>query len=192
MIMQKIQKVAETFSGYTFRDGIQSSDAGELKVIQAKNIEELTDLKVLISVERFPNDEKYFLRNKDILIISKGMTNTVNMLNLDSNDKFVIASAAFIIIRANKDIVDPSFLTWYLQLPETQELLKSFQRISTVPNLSIKAILDLNIPILPMEKQQKLGQLHQLHQKRKHIHSILEKKRSTLIDMQLLNILKDE
>lgn len=190
--MQKIQKVAETFSGYTFRDGIQSSDAGELKVIQAKNIEELTDLKVLISVERFPNDEKYFLRNKDILIISKGMTNTVNMINLDSNDKFVIASAAFIIIRANKDIVDPSFLTWYLQLPETQELLKSFQRISTVPNLSIKAILDLNIPILPMEKQQKLGQLHQLHQKRKHIHSILEKKRSTLIDMQLLNILKDE
>lgn len=189
MIMQKIQELAITFSGYTFRDGIQASELGKLKLIQSKNIEELADLSTLTVLEEFSNYEKYLLQDKDILIISKGNNNAVNMLSLTQEGQLIIATAAFIIIRVNKDMIDPGFLTWYLQLEETQEILKSYQRTSTVPNLSIKAILDLKVPLLNMEKQRKLGQLHQLHQKRKQLSVNLEKKRSKLIDLQLSNII---
>ena len=64
-----------------------------------------------------------------------------------------------VLIRPNKNIVDPDFLTYYLLSPYLQHLLLVSSNGATVSHLNMSAIRDLEIALPPLGMQRKIGKV---------------------------------
>ena len=187
--MNKLSNISYIFSGCTFREAIEPQKKGELNLIQPKNINVISSA---ILIEKFPNYEKYLLNHQDILVITKGNNNSVTLLNLPESDKLFICTAAFTVIRVKNTLIDPAFLAWYLQHQQVQSELKSLQKTSTVPNLSIRELQNLDIPTISFEKQASIGELFKLESERIDILRCLSLKRKSLLDTELMELVNEK
>ncbi|MFC0515364.1 restriction endonuclease subunit S [Mucilaginibacter angelicae] len=184
--MQKLNQVSSILSGYTFRDSLDYMEDGPIHVIQPKNLKLISDAPC---IDLFQNYEKYLLSDGDILITIKGSANTVTQLTLPDKTKYV-CSAAFAVIRPSGLKTCSTFLSWYLQCETAQETLRAMQKGTTVQNLSLKDLQNLPIPSLPLHIQQTIGELANLEQQRISILQDLASKRKTLLDHELMKLVK--
>jgi restriction endonuclease S subunit len=185
--MQILNQISSIFSGYTFRESLEYQEDGIIHVIQPKHLKSVWNAS---RIDLFQNYEKYLLNDGDILITIKGSTNTVTQLTLLGDIKYV-CTAAFAIIRPNKLKTSSTFLSWYLQCEIAQEALRAMQKGTTVQNLSLKDLQNLPIPSLPLNIQQTIGELAGLEQKRVSMLQDLASKRKTLLDHELMELVKE-
>ncbi len=146
----KLKEVAEVFRGKSvMKDDIQPGKVGVLNISNMEDGEILLDsLDTIQEEER--KIKRYQLMNDDVVLTCRGTVNKVAVF--PETEQVVIASANIIAIRLNPSIL-PAYLKIFLESPVGQMLIKSFQRGTTVMNINPGDLSEMEIPLLPLDKQ---------------------------------------
>lgn len=149
------------------------------------------DRTVPPSLRRDERLRKHLLQTDDILFAAKGLNNFAVVY--DDSMGPAVASSSFIVIRLDRSIrkeLDPRYLAWYLgHAPEVKLFHK--QLGTTIPSISISAISELEIGVIPMERQQLILQIQNLRYRERQLSGLLEEKKDYLINHQLLKAAND-
>lgn len=122
------------------------------------NISNITDMGIDYDRLDFIDEEerniaKYALMNDDVLVTARGTT--IKIAVFKEQDYICIPSANINVIRP-KNSLNGTYLKLFLESPVGMKLLKSLQRGETVTNINFKDMCELEVPLLPMEEQEKI------------------------------------
>jgi type I restriction enzyme S subunit len=128
--------------------------------------------------------KNHLLKDGDILVARTGATVGKSFLY---KDKLGAACFAGYLIRAriNKNIVDPEFVSWYLQSDQYWKYISSSQIQATLQNVSAEKYGDMEIAI-PSKKQDRLSIVNFLDHETAKIDTLIEKQQ------QLIQLLKEK
>lgn len=164
---------------------------GDVYYIQAKHFNNNGDFDFSVKpdLKLEGKIEKHLLKTGDILLVAKGNNNfAVQYRGLIQK---AVASSIFIVIRlTDQDTILPDYLTWYLNHPQSQLLLKEFSKGSGIPSIAINVLGELEFNLPPLKKQKTIIELYRLRKKEKEITFRLETLRDNYIQQQLLNSIK--
>jgi hypothetical protein len=150
---KKLKEIADIFRGKSIMK--KDLKPGEIYVLNISNIENgqilYHDLDTIDEEER--KIKRYELIENDLLITCRGTINKVAVYK--EAGKLVIASANIITVRFKGDILS-EYVKIFLESPVGTTIIKSFQRGSTVMNINPGDIGELEIPVLPLEKQKQI------------------------------------
>src|ERR1700720_4127346 len=146
--------IADSFSGFTLRNGIKVLDKGPIAILQPKDIQdEVLTISQYIDIDDWAA-KNHLLKKGDLLLANKGIKFATFIFN-DEHPR-CIASASFFVIRTYREKCLPEFLQWYLQQPEAKEYLLSRSITTTIPSLSKAALGNFEIVIPTLEIQKKI------------------------------------
>ena len=131
------------------------SDSGNVAVI---NISNITDTGIdYKSLDMFEDEERkvsrYILEDGDVLVTARGTT--VKIAVFEKQPMICIPSANINVIRP-KDMLRGAYLKLFLESPVGIKMLQSLQRGTVVVNINYKDIIELEVPVLPIEAQDAL------------------------------------
>ena len=72
-----------------------------------------------------------------------------------------MANGNLYIIRLKTDIVDPYFVAAFLSSEDGREVLERYVVGTTIPNLPLRNLKEIQIPVLPMERQKAIAARYQ-------------------------------
>ena len=133
-------------------------------------------------------DQNHILQDGDVLFISKGFRYFAWCYRTVFGP--AVASAIFFVIRPHKSKIIPEYLTSFFNIPKSQEYFKQFGAGSSIPSIRKTELGSVQIPILPLEHQEKIVRLNQLHIKEMELTSALLKSQEDLYQSIVTNILK--
>lgn len=120
-------------------------------------------------LEKFNFDkmnEKYLLKKDDILFKAKSGDNTAALIDCELDN--TVAAAQYIIIRVkDKEELDPGYLAMYLNSEYAQDYFKKHSEGTALSIVKIKSLEDLEIKIIPIEKQKELAKIYKLMKEEK-------------------------
>lgn len=149
----KLKEVAEIFRGKSImKDCLQPGKIGVLNISNIEDGEILLDAIDTIQEEE-RKVKRYQLLKDDIVLTCRGTVNKVALF--PETERLVIASANIIAIRLDRRVL-PGYLKIFFESPVGQLLIKSFQRGTTVMNINPGDLGELEIPLIPMEKQMQI------------------------------------
>lgn len=189
--LKSIVSYSGLFSGYSFRGKITPAKQGDLRVIQLKDVENdyTTIGNDCIFVNKDQVKGKYYLKDGDILFISKGANNYAIPFYADDNYPSV-ASSAFFIVRLDETKANANFVAWYINQSKVQQYLES-QAMGTYTTSINRETIE-NIPILlpPISQQKKIANIAALAAKEQNLYNQLLEEKNRLIRTQLLTSIK--
>lgn len=149
-----IGEIAEIQIGYQAKGRIVPEPASRFRILQLKDFEGgrlATDLDQLTPMTPERNPDSYRVDESDVLFACRGPHNFAFHITMPL--EWVLATNAFYILRPNRDIILPEYLTWWLNLGTTQDVLSSLRTISTMPLVPKSALSELEIQLPPMDVQ---------------------------------------
>lgn len=189
--LKSIVSYSGLFSGYSFRGKITPAKQGDLRVIQLKDVENdyTTIGNDCIFVNKNQVKGKYYLKDGDILFISKGANNYAIPFYAEDNYPSV-ASSAFFIVRLDETKANANFVAWYINQSKVQQYLES-QAMGTYTTSINRETIE-NIPILlpPISQQKKIANIAALAAKEQNLYNQLLEEKNRLIRTQLLTSIK--
>jgi restriction endonuclease S subunit len=159
-----------------------------VRVIQLKDFENYyTSLgNECFKIDGFKIKEKYYLKHKDILFISKG-TNNFALTFKPHDDVPTIASSALFVIRVDEKKAVSEYVAWYVNQSKAQRYLKWNETGTYVPSISKSTVEQMPIALPSLEKQRRIAQIAQLNTKEQKLHSKIKELKNNLVQNQLLN-----
>ena len=167
-----MSSIGEVISGYTFRGAIAHDDKGNYSVVQAKNINKdgtvsYEDL-IRTSIEKMRS--KGLVENGDVLLSNRGTFRSAIFRSSKTNN---IAASSLYILRITTGKVLPEYLMVFLNSPVGQKLLQSLNTGTIIKTIPRQNLLNLEIPVPSVEKQQQAVTIYQNYHSRV---SLYEKK----------------
>lgn len=165
----KLSEIAELFRGKSIPKS--KIKPGEVHVL---NISDISEGEIvwehLDTIDETPRKVKrYELEKGDVVITCRGTMIKVALVR--ELPYFTIASSNLIVIRIEDQDVDSEYVKIFLESPVGMELVRSFQRGSTVMNIHPDDLGELKLPLPSLKRQQNLvkkyRQEHQLFQEAK-------------------------
>lgn len=150
---KKLKDLAEIFRGKS----ILKKDAmvGDIAVLNISNIEDgeinYDDLETIREEKR--KIKRYELFQGDVVLSCRGTA--MKTAVFDKQEQIVIASSNIIVIRPGKEILG-EYIKIFFDTPVGNMMIKSFQRGSTVMNINHTDIMEMEVPLLPLEKQEEM------------------------------------
>jgi len=108
-----------------------------------------------------------FLQSNEILFNAKG--NRFFAYLFQNEYENAIASAVFLVLTIVDENINPTYLTWYLNHPETLKIFNSKKTSQTIPSITKQELGELEIIIPKLSTQEKIVQLDQLKKQRTQI-----------------------
>lgn len=96
--------------------------------------------------------EKYCVHDGDVLISKNGAPFKVAVAEIPSGRK-VLANGNLYIVRVDREKIDPNYLAAFLSSPSGRELLAREAVGTTIPNVPIKALSGLTVPLEGKDRQ---------------------------------------
>jgi len=163
--------IARILTGYTFRTRIEDTPDGQFRVVQGKDIladcsldaENLTRIHL---PERSRPDPEKWVKPGDILLMTRGDHNYA--VFIDTPLPPTVTQNSFCTLRAHDEAtLLPDYLATILNQPAFQARLKSLRSGSSIPNITLGALKDLEIPLPLLPIQQEIVNLSRLiHQEK--------------------------
>lgn len=165
------------------------TDKGEVVYLQSKHFNENGELQSELHPDLLAVDisEKHFLRGGDVLFAAKGTKNFAAVY--ESQNPTAVASTSFFILRVISKEILPNYLSWFLNHPETQKMIKDNARGTAIPSIRKTVLEDIEISIPSIEKQRSIIQLSILMRKEIELRMSIIKQRKQLIEQEIINIL---
>lgn len=163
---------------------------GEIVYLQAKHFDENGELAETLYPDLNAESKinKHLLRKGDVLFAAKG---TKNFAAWYENEEMpAVASTSFFVIRLNDKNVLPGYLTWFLNHPRTQTILKGQARGSSIASISKAVLSELEIPMPNIKKQELILRVFKLRNKEKNLKQQIEMLRESEIQQILINAIK--
>jgi restriction endonuclease S subunit len=155
----KLKDLAEVFRGKSILK--KDTSLGNISVLNISNIEngeiDYRDMDTIDEEER--KVKRYELMTDDVVISCRGTA--IKSAVFAKQDKIIIASANLIVIRP-KEKVKGEFIKIFFESPIGLAIIKSFQRGTTIMNINYSDIMEMEIPLLPFDKQQEIIKQYQI------------------------------
>ena len=177
-----LKELATIHSGYSLRNPFEEFSYPNVEWVQPSHVTAQNFFHLpRITVKLAKNIT--VLQTGDVLLTSR--VNFKAALISEETSVPTLASVGIWIIRPNKKYLHPGFLTLWLNSGEGQKALQGLgSEFTTIKFIRKEDLEGLNIPVPPMDKQEKLANLYTCYIKQK----ILLEKRLDL-QQQLLNSL---
>lgn len=177
----KIKDIADIHTGYPFRSKIEHDPKGDFRVIQISDVKDGRTLNPddLISLDTDRDPRDYFVSKDDVLFLTRGQKLFATAITEPLDHTIVVSY--FVIVRPDTDRVDPRFLAWTMNQEPFQEALSPFIRGSHMPMVSRKDVAQMPITLPPLETQQTIVELDQLHQREQSLLQQIQHRRHELI-----------
>lgn len=158
MTSYKLSEIANIVTGYTFRSALVPDVNGNYQVIQAKDIgagfvfedENLTK----IMADKLP--ENSMVQNGDVVLSSRGRYRAA-VVKVKAP---TIASSSVFVLRVNKKIVSPEYLSIFLNSPSGQSQLEKLSSGNYIKSIPKSNLGNLVIDVPSTEKQTKVSRLY--------------------------------
>jgi restriction endonuclease S subunit len=188
--VKHLSTIASLEQGHLFRKGISNLPMGYIHLIQPSNIDPVNGVidEQLHMVRNIDVKESAILKKNDIIIKTK--TNKPIAVMIYSSDNQFAVTNHFIIIRITDDSILPEYLTWFLNTRKTQEYFSRLIVGTNVPFLKKTALSDLEVPIPPKEKQERIAMLDRLRIKEEMLEKQILNLKKNLIEKIFINQLK--
>jgi Type I restriction modification DNA specificity domain len=187
-----MQKSLQELASITTGVYQKASPSGDTFYLQGKHFDEQGKLRedVFLTPE-LQMDRKlkhHLLEDSDILLMAKGESNRACLF--ESHTGNAVASSIFIIIRLKSRELSPKFLQWYLNTPQTQNILAGQSRGTHTLSLSKGVLESLEVPVPTLEVQHKILVVHELWQREKMLQTILLHEKEIFYQSILVNLTK--
>jgi restriction endonuclease S subunit len=163
---------------------------GEIVYLQSKHFDENGELAEILypDLEADSKIQKHLLKKGDVLFAAKGTKNFAAWYESEAIP--AVASTSFFVIRIHDRNILPGYLTWFLNHPSTQVLLKGQARGSSIASISKAVLSELEIPIPNVQKQELILRVFKLRNKEKNLKQQIENLREREIQHLLINAIK--
>lgn len=150
----KLGDVADVRMGYPFRSRLEHDPAGDVAVIQMKDIDDanLLHTEDAIKVSLPEGKGHHLIHEGDLVFRSRGRSNSVALVAADIGE--AVLAAPMLLIRPHA--VLPAYLHWFINLPATQASLASLAEGTSVRMISKDALLDVDVPVPSMSRQRRI------------------------------------
>ncbi len=147
----KLKEVAEVFRGKSILK--KDTTLGSISVLNISNIENgeinYSDMDTLDEEER--KVKRYELLDGDVVLSCRGTA--IKSAVFSQQDKTIIASANLVVIRPKATVLG-EYIKIFLESPIGIAMIKSFQRGTTIMNINHSDIMEMGIPLMPVNEQQ--------------------------------------
>jgi restriction endonuclease S subunit len=204
----KLRQLSTIQIGFQARDKFSpdaSAASGAFRIIQIKDIvldSENNDkviergamlpylrTKDLVPLLPAGNIEKYYVKEKDVLFLSRGR-NTIAIPVIEPIAN-TIASYYFYIVRPDASRVLPEYVAWYINQPQAQNFLAMFLHGSHMQMVPKAFFEEMEIQVPSIKDQRAIIELEKLRQKEDLITRHLIRARKKLINGLCMQYLKE-
>jgi len=191
--MKQLGELAEIRTGYPFRGRIERVEKGGCRLVQMGDVDS-DSAKVgddLAHIEPPTNWEKHRLHFGDVLFLGRGIRNDAATFVGRARD--IIAAPHLFVLRTRSEWLSaPEYLTWFLNLPETQQRIGSFRSGSAVPFVPMEAFARLEVPVPSIEVQNHVVGIQRLCRQEQHLLAKIRERRRALVDGLMLEAVRRE
>lgn len=153
-----LSHIAHVSLGQTFRERAETdSPESGVRLIQIKDVREgeLSDINTLPYADIEPSKLKVKLLKGDLLLPLRGTRTEAMMFRGGSCD--VTTTNQVAIIRPKQDgRVKLEYLHWFFNSAMGSVVLESIRTAASIPNISIKNLLAISLPVPSLEDQEKI------------------------------------
>jgi hypothetical protein len=190
----KLKRLAEVRPGYLNRARIRPLDSGSHYLVQARDVEAgMLDCRE-VAMTRFDPDlssRDIVLQDGDILFMGRGVNNYAALLA--GVPEPALAAASFFVVRASREEVNPSYLTWFMNQPRAQHYFSRQSGRNVHMPVVRRAVLEsLEVPVPPLATQNRIGELFRLSLDEKELTKALVDRRARLRDAVCLRAAERE
>lgn len=190
MRKERLGKLAAIRTGYPFRGRIDRVEHGNCRLVQMGDVRasagDVTDVPARVNLPEGPG--KHVLHYGDVLFVGRGMRNEAATFVAEGDN--VIAAPHLFVLRTEGREAFPDYLTWWLNLPETQEKIRAMRRGSAVPFVPISNLAALEVPLPSIEMQNQIAGIQRLSLQEQSLLERIRERRRTLIDGLLLEVVR--
>lgn len=178
----KLREIATLGAGLHFRGMIEADPKGLIPVLQVKDFDERlrVDPEALTRVRPGRDVRSYQVKNGDVLFLSRGARQFAVPVR-DELEGSIVPNH-FFILRIRSPVVGPAFLAWYLNSPPAQTALRAMAQGSNVPFVSKRDLTELEVPVPPIETQQRIVKITALVQQEKELLASLVEARKQMVE----------
>lgn len=183
----KLKKIASVQMGYSFRTRLEPNNAGNVAVIQMKDLtdDNSVDRQNITFIELNDLKDHHRVEQNDLVLRSRGQTNTAALVNVQLGSSVV--AAPLLRIRIKRNSVLPAYLCWFINQPSSQAFIQSKATGTAVRMVGKSVIDELDVVIPSVEVQQRIVMLEKLSSQEQRLMSELSVKKRQLMSRVLLN-----
>ena len=182
-----LKDLAEIQSGYPFRGAVVAGPPQSgVAVIQMRDLGEdlVPDLQKVVWNATISAKPIHLLKVGDVLFRGRG--NAPAGYCLRELPAQCIAAAPLLRLRLRSNVLLPEFLAWYLRQKSAQAFFEGNAQGSAMRMVGIDVLENLPIPIVPLEKQQKIAALVELSERERQLRQRLGELKSIYVN-KLIN-----
>ncbi|MDD5140550.1 MAG: restriction endonuclease subunit S [Verrucomicrobiales bacterium] len=189
-MIEKLGTLAQIRTGYPFRGRIDRVERGNCRLVQMGDVRAdagvVEDVQTHLVLPGGPGNHQ--LHFGDVLFIGRGVRNEAATFAADCGD--VVAAPHLFVLRTAGQVAFPDYLTWFLNLPETQEKIRALRRGSAVPFVPMSAFAALEVPLPSIEMQNHIAGIQKLNLQEQHLLGQIRERRRVLIDGLMLEAVR--
>lgn len=184
-----VSHIADIRMGVTLRgrDATRPAPDGSCRMIR---IGDLSDDGKLVTDDllRFepgePIRSELRLRRGDVLLPNRGTRTTAHVFDLPLRN--VIVGSQFYILRPDESRVSPAYLAWFLRTDQAAAHFALRRKGTLVVTLQRRDVLELELPLPPLETQELIVALAALAVREREIAVELDRKKATYLQHRML------
>ncbi|HEU5070607.1 MAG TPA: restriction endonuclease subunit S [Verrucomicrobiae bacterium] len=187
---ERLGRLAEIRTGYPFRGRIDRVEDGNCRLVQMGDVRasagDVTDVAARVNLPEGPG--KHVLHYGDVLFVGRGMRNEAATFVAEGGN--VIAAPHLFVLRTEGRVAFPDYLTWWLNLPETQEKIRAMRRGSAVPFVPMSNLAALEVPLPSIDMQNHIAGIQRLSLQEQSLMEQIRERRRALVDGLLLEAVR--
>lgn len=193
VVKVQLRQIASVQMGYSFRSRLEADAAGDVAVIQMKDLRDdhVVDCSDLVTVDMKEVKEHHLVRKGDLVMRSRGLVTTSAILSEEPGS--AVVAAPLLRIRAgDANKVLPEYLNWYINQRDAQAFLHS-RAIGTAQKMIGKEALDeLEVFLPDLVRQKNIVDMAALSAREQLLLHALASKRDQYISELLMQFAKGE
>ncbi len=187
--MVKLINIAKIRLGYSFREQLKEDEWGNLPIVQFKDLQDSVfsnaDNCTRLNADKIK--PSHWLKCGEILLSNRGNYKAaVNYCRYPC-----VASGVFFVLTVQDKNFLPEYIATFLNSQEGQKSLTKRHNISGVNSINRMELEQIDIPLLPLEKQKHLVELFLLYEKEVDIFEKIKQSRKKLINSILSQTIKE-
>jgi len=187
----KLGEIADVRMGYPFRSRLEHDPAGDVAVIQMKDIDEtnLLHAENAIRVSLPEGKGHHMIHEGDLVFRSRGRTNSVALVGANIGEAVLAAPMLLIHPRT----VLPAYLHWFINAQGVQARLAALAEGTSVRMISKEALKDLEVPMPSKACQRRIVELATLAlQEQTLMENIAAQRKKLMEEILMERALKEE
>jgi len=189
----KLKNLATVQTGYSFRSRLDTSEDGELAVIQMKDLlaDNTVSLDDLLKISMSEVKSHHFVRRGDLVFRSRGLITSSAILSGDPGQAVVAAPLLRIRVKDAGKVL-PEYLNWFLSQRDAQIFFASQATGTAQKMVGKEAIEDLEIFLPPLSTQRAIIELAALSEREASLLRTIAEKKAQYVSNLLMQAAKGE